>query len=217
MAIDKEIRLVSDGHVFVRHNRSAAINAFLGAFIDNIPTPQGAVRLFSPPLRYPRLKEFDNDDSFYGLIFADPDFIWDSSNQQSGDLRGFATGFEVSVPEDKLITLMFFLQAFSDNAFNARISVYDRDTREKVFDLPPVDLLNGSTVPATGLTENQPPFGWQNIRANFNKFDLPPRIVSFVIVLSFEVQNYVHPNNPPFNPAALAFVADFYTISTPVP
>lgn len=209
---NNHIRVVSDGKVYVRNDRDSAIAAFLQSLPPISACDKNNVRLFKVPENYPNLKEFDNDNAFPDVQTADPNFIWDSANQVSGEKLGFATGFEQEVVENNIVDFVVFLQAFADNAHNALISIYDRATLQKLFDVTPL-LQDGDMDPSTGLSETQPPFGWQTVRYYSNTFTLRQtqgQTNLFLIVLSFEVQNYVHPNNPPFNPAALAFVADFY-------
>ncbi|URT71578.1 hypothetical protein [Cytobacillus firmus] len=219
MAIEPFQRLTSNTTtVFFGNNMAqAAFNAANDINGGNHPDPVPRVNV------WPSLKKFGNDTttqpySPFGGV-SNPEYIW---NQPTSDGQtvafAVASGAFVVIPGE-ILSFGVFLNAFADNAMQAKIELFEfaGGTFGKAFPQPTgLDeflLVAGEpNTPAEGLTETQP-YNWQDIRMYSTRFSAPIATTSsrtFTIVVSFEVTNYlIQPNRP--NPAGLQFICDIYS------
>lgn len=198
-------RMVSDNDVIVAPDRATAV----GLALSGGP-PDPSATIISQFPTWPKLNNYTNDNGL-GIPPPEPQFIWDSS-VSDGQSRGFATilsNFSFGSPTFAIINLV----VFTDNAHEAVIEVYNRDTQSVEFTLTPapLPLIDGNMDPATGYTETQP-YNWQTVRFYSNHTPTFPIGTSLALVLSFRVVNYNVIPPLAINPAGLAFIADLYFI-----
>lgn len=171
---------------------------------------------------WPSLQKFDNDNSLepfspFGNV-SNPQYIWDKTTT-AGQTAAFAIASSIfsSFGPDLKTTFSIFLVAFADNAMEAKIEMFEEiggtfvNADPQPAGLDEFLLVAGDpNTPAVGITETEP-FNWQDIRVYSTHFELPPS-KSWIIVVSFEVTNYLptanNLNNP--NPAGLQFMVDIY-------
>jgi hypothetical protein len=233
MAIRRFQRLTSNTtDVFIGANSAQAA---MNAANNTGSQPDPVARHVNPP-SWPSLQKFDNDDSVqpfspFGGV-PNPDYIWDLPTSD-GQTVAFAvasnefTLFGGSV--NTLLSFSVFLGAFADNAMEAKIELFEQIPQMegpfvKVSPQPEgldefLMIAGDPNNPAVGLTINDPPFTFQDIRMYSTSFAAP--IVTggrrtFKIVVSFKVTNYLI--QPQFasapsslnNPAGLQFMVDIY-------
>ena len=173
------------------------------------------------------LKKFDNDTtsqpfSPFGAV-TNPEYIWNQPTSD-GQTAAFAIASNEFIAESDFSV---FLGAFADNAMEAKIELFISSGPGNPFTKasPQPDGLDEFLLiagepnnPAVGLTINNPPFTFQDIRMFSTVFTSPIPVLdsSFKIVVSFEGTNYLiqpqYASNPSSlnNPAGLQFIVDIY-------
>jgi hypothetical protein len=164
---------------------------------------------------YPQLLPYKNDNSPNTFTKNPPAYIWDSvtTTPQTRFFASSPTNFVAFFTGDRVLVN---LTVFCDNAHDVQIDIFDEDNNDLFTTITPIgNLTDGSLDPFTG-TNDDTPFNWLNIRYYANLSDAVPLARNghaFNFVVSFQAVNYtINPPEAP-NPAALAFVADFYQIS----
>ena len=231
MAISPFQRLISNTDtVFLGSSRDEAA---MNAANNTGDHPDAVARRIDSPT-WPSLQKFDNDTSAqpfspYGSV-PNPEYIWDQPTSD-GQMVAFAIASEqFTVAAGLTASFSVSLEAFADDGMEAKIELFEEigGTFVKVSPQPEgLDeflLIAGEpNNPAVGLTINDPPYTFQDIRMYSTSFTtsltLPSVPRTFKIVVSFEVTNYlqqpIYSSNPSSlnNPAGLQFVIDIY--STP--
>jgi hypothetical protein len=228
MSISPFQRLVSNiDDVFLGADRDqAAINA-----ANNTGNHPDAVdRRVNPPT-WPSLQKFDNDTtdqpfSPFGSV-PNPEYIWNQPTSD-GQTVAFAIASEqFMVPAGQTASFSVSLDAFADNAMEAKIELFEEIEGSFVKITPQPSGLGEFLMiagepnnPAVGLTINNPPFTFEDIRMYSTRFTTPLNLPSvsrtFKIVVSFETTNYlqqpIYSSNPSSvnNPAGLQFIIDLY-------
>lgn len=162
--------------VFLGTDRGqAAMNAANGTGTDPDAVPRNP--------RWPSLQKFDNDNSSEDFSpFGDvpnPLYIWDQPTSD-GQTVAFAIASEqFTVPTGVTASFSVFLNAFADNAMEAKTELFEQigGTFLKVSPQPAgldefLLVAGDPNTPAVGLTETQP-FNWQDIRVYSTHFETP--------------------------------------------
>jgi hypothetical protein len=228
MSISPFQRLVSNTEdVFLGADRNqAAINA-----ANNTGDhPDAVARRITPPT-WPSLQKFDNDTtaqpfSPFGSV-PNPEYIWNQPTSDGQTVAFAIASEEFSVPAGQTASFSVSLDAFADNAMEAKIELFEEIEGSFVKTTPQPSGLGEFLMiagdpnnPAVGLTIDGPPYTFQDVRVYSTRFttplNQPPVPRTFKVVVSFEATNYlqqpIYSSNPSSvnNPAGLQFVIDFY-------
>jgi hypothetical protein len=228
MSISPFQRLVSNTEdVFLGADRNqAAINA-----ANNTGDhPDAIARRITPPT-WPSLQKFDNDttaQSFspFGSV-PNPEYIWNQPTSDGQTVAFAIASEEFSVPAGQTASFSVSLDAFADNAMEAKIELFEEIEGSFVKTTPQPSGLGEFLMiagdpdnPAVGLTIDGPPYTFQDVRVYSTRFttplNQPPVARTFKVVVSFEATNYlqqpIYSSNPSSvnNPAGLQFVIDLY-------
>jgi hypothetical protein len=229
MSISPFQRLVSNTDtVFLGTSRDQAA---MNAANNTGDHPDAVARRINSPT-WPSLQKFDNDTtaqpfSPFGSV-PNPEYIWDQPTSD-GQMVAFAISSEPFIVSAGLTeSFSVFLDAFADNAMEAKIELFEEIGGSFVKTAPQPSGLGDFVLvagepnnPAVGLTINNPPFSFEDIRMYSTRFTTPDNLPSvsrtFKIVVSFKATNYLQ--QPQYssipsslnNPSGLQFVVDIYS------
>lgn len=222
MSIEAFQRLVSNAtSVFVGTNMDqAALNAANG-----LGTNADQVARTLAPVAWPLLEKYDNDNSLqayspFGGV-PNPEYVWKLPVSDGQTSAFAAASAPFLIPAGASVSFSLFLNAFADNAMEARIELFEdtggagtgpfAKSAVQPVGLDDFFLIAGDpNMPALGLLETQP-YNWQDIRVYSTRCLVsgsPTAARTFKIVVSFQVTNYLV-SSPP-NPAGLQFAVDMY-------
>ncbi|MEQ7052881.1 NHL repeat-containing protein [Paenibacillaceae sp. P-4] len=222
MSIEAFQRLVSNAtSVFVGTNiDQAALNAANGT-----GTNADQVARTLAPVAWPLLEKYDNDNSLqayspFGGV-PNPEYVWKLPVSDGQTSAFAAASAPFLIPAGASVSFSLFLNAFADNAMEARIEIFEdtggagtgpfAKSAVQPAGLDDFFLMAGDpNMPALGLLETQP-YNWQDIRVYSTRCLVsgsPTAARTFKIVVSFHVTNYLVMNPP--NPAGLQFAVDMY-------
>ncbi len=162
------------------------------------------VKINNLPKTWPELRDYIAPNN--ALFKGEPDFIWPQLSSIGGERKYFSTKYDFLSQEAHII----FISTFADNCHRLFLEERNRKTGKLIKYITPAEgLTAGDMQPNAGTSsDTEAPYSWQRVCQFSNVFT--PSSVESTLVATFEVVNYYAYSK--FNPAALAFTMDVYSI-----